>query len=113
MDIAEDPRFQTGLALIESQEFLDASELFEELFLEAVRDEVEFARVFLQLAVGFEHLDRGQRTAGADRLEEAIKAIDRVMNDRGFDLGAIRDTVEEMIESARGGERFVWQAMFR
>jgi hypothetical protein len=105
-DIGDDPRFLAALAMIDAGDFFDAGEVFEDLFFEAVRDELEFARVFLQLAVGLEHLDRGQRRAGADRLEEAVRAIARVTNDRGYDLASLRDELKTLIARVRAGETF-------
>jgi len=100
-DIGDDPRFHEGLKLLDAGDYFEASEVFEDLYFEAVRDEVELARVFLQVAVGKLHLERGQKRAGADRLDEAVKAIARVTNDRGIDLIALRDQLKELIADAR------------
>lgn len=40
-----DPRLAEGLRLLEAGEWLEASDLFEELYFEAVRDEVPLVRV--------------------------------------------------------------------
>src|SRR5437764_12102667 len=71
-DIGDDPRFHAGVAALNAHDYFDASEIFEDLFFEAVRDEVPFARLFLQVAVGAHHLERGQRGAAADRLAEGL-----------------------------------------
>ena len=42
--IGEDPRLAAGLSAFNSGDFDEAGDIFEELFLEAVRDEVPFAR---------------------------------------------------------------------
>jgi predicted metal-dependent hydrolase len=112
-DIGDDPRFHAAIALLAARDYFDASEVFEDLFFEAVRDEVEFARVFLQLAVGGVHLERGQLRAGADRLEEAVRAIARVTNDRGYDLARMRGELTTIIARARAGETFEWPQVRR
>jgi len=101
MDVIDDPRFATALAHFQSGDWLEAADEFEELFFEAVRDEVEFVRVFLQIATGMHHVSRGQRGAAIERLAEGIKAIDRVTNDRGMDFVALRDRVAREITRLR------------
>jgi predicted metal-dependent hydrolase len=113
MDIADDPRFLAGVELLRTHDYFDASEVFEDLFFEAVRDEVPFARVFLQVAVGAHHLERGQRQAAIDRLAEGLIAIKQVVDDRGYDLARLRADVQALIACVRAGERFTWPEVFR
>jgi predicted metal-dependent hydrolase len=113
MDIADDPRFLSGVELLRAHDYFDASELFEDLFFEAVRDEVPFARLFLQVAVGAHHLERGQRQAAVDRLAEALIALRGVTNDRGYDLGRLRQDVQLLIDRVQAGEPFAWPEVFR
>lgn len=112
-DIGDDPRFHAGIAALNAHDYFDASEIFEDLFFEAVRGEVAFARLFLQVAVGAHHLERGQRGAAADRLVEALKAMNDVEDDRGWDLGRLRDDLRALIAAVRVGERFAWPEVFR
>src|SRR5258707_12363893 len=107
-DIGDDPRFHAAMAALNAHDYYDASEIFEDPFFEAVRDEVPFARLFLQVAVGAHPLERGQRQAAIDRLVEGLKAIDAVTNDRGWDLARLGDDVRALIASVRAGEPFVW-----
>ena len=114
MDIADDPRFLSGVALLRAHDYYyDAAEAFEDLFFEAVRDEVPFARVFLQVAAGGHHLERGQRQAAIDRLGEALIALKQVTNDRGYDLARLRRDVQTLIAGVRSGEPFTWPEVFR
>jgi hypothetical protein len=103
--IAADPRFLRGVDLFNAGEYFDASEEFEELFFEAVRDEVEFVRIFLQVSVGMVHAERRQWRAGVERLEEGVKAIDRTANQRGYDLARLRSATLQAIEQLRSGRR--------
>lgn len=96
--LEDDPRFHTALRFFESGDWLEASDLFEELFFEAVRDEVPLVRVLLQVSTGMHHLSRGQRRAARERLEEGLRAIETVTNPRGVDLGKVRAMVGEKLK---------------
>jgi hypothetical protein len=87
--LEDDPRFAAALQFVRDGDWLEASDLFEELFFEAVRDEVPLVRVLLQLTTGMHHLSRGQRTAARERIEEGIRTIPEVTNARGVDLAAL------------------------
>lgn len=88
--LEDDPRFAEALAHFARGDWLEASDLFEELFFEAVRDEVPLVRTLLQISTGMHHLSRGQRRAAVERLEEGLRALDTVTNRRGVDLEAVR-----------------------
>ncbi len=90
-DLEEDPRFAAALAHFAAGDWLEASDLFEELFFEAVRDEVPLVRALLQVSTGMHHIGRGQRRAAVERLAEGLRVIDTVTNPRGVDLAALRE----------------------
>lgn len=71
-------------------DWLEASDLFEELFFEAVRDELPLVRVLLQISTGMHHLARGQHRAARERIEEGLRAMSEVTNARGVDLERVR-----------------------
>lgn len=71
---------------MESGDWMEAADLFEELFFEAVRDEVPLVRFLLQVSTGLHHFSRGQRRAGAERLREGIRVAGDVTNARGVDV---------------------------
>jgi len=98
---ADDPRFLAALTQMLAGDYYEASDVYEELFFEAVRDEIPFVRVFLQLAVGLHHLDLRQWRPGIERLEAGIVAIGDVTGARGFDLVTLRRNIEEVIAAAR------------
>jgi predicted metal-dependent hydrolase len=91
--LEDDPRFHTALRHVAEGDWLEASDLFEELFFEAVRDEVPLVRALLQVSTGMHHLSRGQRRAARERLEEGLRVIDTVTNARGVDLDALRELI--------------------
>jgi predicted metal-dependent hydrolase len=103
--LEDDRRFAAALAHLGSRDWLEASDLFEELFFEAVRDEVPLVRVLLQISTGMHHVSRGQRRAAVERLQEGIRAMAEVTNARGVDLDALR--AEAAAEIARLTSRVV------
>jgi predicted metal-dependent hydrolase len=88
--LEDDPRFAEGLRHFANGDWLEASDLFEELFFEAVRDEVPLVRALLQISTGMHHLARGQRRAGRERLDEGLRVLDEVTDARGADLAKLR-----------------------
>jgi hypothetical protein len=87
--LEDDPRFALALGHFEAQDWLEASDLFEELFFEAVRDEVPLVRFLLQISTGMHHLSRGQRRAARERIEEGLRGMSEVTNARGVDLARV------------------------
>ena len=103
--MTNDPRFRAGIEQLNRGDYFDAAESFEDLFFEAVRDEIDLARTLLQVSTGMHHIERGQRRAAIERLEEALPAVDRVKDDCGLDLVALRADVVRAIAQLRAGER--------
>jgi predicted metal-dependent hydrolase len=97
LPLHEDPRFAAALELFERGDFFEASDAFEELFFESVREEVPVARAMLQASVGALHSERGQRRAAVDRLKEAMRALDAITDPHGLDVARIRAEVERLI----------------
>jgi len=100
--LEDDPRFAAALGHMDAGDWLEASDLFEELYFEAVREEVPLVRVLLQLSTGFHHISRGQRRAAAERLEEGIRCIAEVTNDFGVDLELWKARAEREVDILRG-----------
>ena len=95
--LEDDPRFAEALAHFAAGDWLEASDLFEELFFEAVRDEVPLVRTLLQISTGMHHLSRGQRRAARERLEEGLRVLESVTNARGVDLAGLREQARNAI----------------
>lgn len=96
--LEDDPRFAAALRHFDEGDWLEASDLFEELYFEAVRDEVPLVRFLLQISTGFHHIARGQRRAARERLEEGLRGIAEIKNARGVDVESIRARVEEVLK---------------
>ena len=99
--LEDDPRFADALRHFHDGDWLEASDRFEELFFEAVRDEVPLVRVLLQISTGMHHISRGQRRAAVERLEEGLRAMSEVTNARGVNLAAIADLARDAIARCR------------
>jgi hypothetical protein len=82
---------------MEEADWLEASDLFEDLFFEAVRDELPLVRVLLQISTGMHHIARGQRRAARERLEEGVRAMSVVTNAFGVDLEQWREFVAKQL----------------
>ncbi len=97
--LEDDPRFHEAIRHFDAGDWLEASDLFEELFFEAVRDELPLVRVLLQISTGMHHLARGQQRAARERIEEGIRALSEVTNARGVDLDKLRALGKRVLES--------------
>src|SRR5438105_197521 len=62
-------------------------------------------RAVMQVATGMHHIERGQARAAVERLEEGIAAIDRITNDHGVDVIALRAAVARAVAQLRARER--------
>lgn len=101
--LEQDPRFHQALAFYDRGDWMEAADLFEELYFESVRDEVPLVRVLLQFSTGFHHVTRGQRRAAVERLEEGLRCIGEVTDARGVDLERLlRQVREEIARLGRG-----------
>lgn len=89
VDITADPRFVRGVSLFNDGECLEASDLFEDLFFEGVRDEPDFVRIFLQFSVGIYHAQTGQWRPAVERIEEGLRLVESNGDDHGIDLLAL------------------------
>ena len=107
----DDPRLLAAIAHFNAGDFDLAADGFEELFFEAVRDEVAFIRALMQVATGIHHVERNQFRAAIERLQEGVRAIDTVVNDRGYDFAKLRADVlallPQIAERARGARRHI------
>jgi predicted metal-dependent hydrolase len=101
----QDPRFLAAIAQINAGDYAEAADALEELFFEAVRDEVEPVRALMQIATGMHHIERGQARAAIERLEEGIAAIDRITNAHGLDVAALRVATARAVEQLRARQR--------
>lgn len=108
MELTEDPRFIRGIALFNDGDYLEASDCFEELFFEGIRDEPDFIRIFLQFSVGIFHAQTGQWRPAVERIEEGLRLVAGNENDRGFDLGTLADGMKAGVMAVREKRIVLW-----
>jgi predicted metal-dependent hydrolase len=114
VELTEDPRFLRGVALFNDGDYLEASDCFEELFFEGIRDEPDFIRIFLQFSVGIFHAQTGQWRPAVERIEEGIMLVASNENDRGFDLLALSTSMSAAVKALRENGKPLWpQIAFR
>ena len=113
MNITADPRFTRGVALFNDGEYLEASDCFEELFFEGVRDEPEFVRIFLQFSVGIHHAQMGQRRPACERIDEGLRVLAACSDDHGIDLAALAHGMRAGANAIREKERPAWPQINR
>ena len=101
MELIEDPRFVRGVALFNEAEYLEASDCFEELFFEGVRDEPDFIRIFLQFSVGIHHAQTGQWRPALERIEEGLRLVASNQNGRGIDLSTLAEGMKAGAKAVR------------
>ena len=108
MELTDDPRFLRGIALFNDGDYLEASDCFEELFFEGVRDEPDFIRIFLQFSVGIFHAQTGQWRPAVERIEEGLRLVAANTNDRGFDLVALAASMNTGAKALRKKQIALW-----
>jgi predicted metal-dependent hydrolase len=114
VELTDDPRFVRGIALFNDGDYLEASDCFEELFFEGIRDEPDFIRIFLQFSVGIFHAQTGQWRPAVERIEEGLRLIEANQNDRGFDLAALSASMAAGVAALRQKSKTEWpQIAFR
>jgi predicted metal-dependent hydrolase len=101
LDITAEPRFIRGVELFNDGEYLEASDLFEDLFFEGVRDEPDFIRIFLQFSVGIHHAQTGQWRPAVERIEEGLRVAESIRDDHGIDLRALADGMRTVVSHVR------------
>jgi hypothetical protein len=114
VELTDDPRFLRGIALFNDGDYFEASDCFEELFFEGIRDEPDFIRIFLQFSVGIFHAQTGQWRPAVERIEEGLRLVAANRDDRGFDLPALAAGMRTGATALRGKQIASWpQIVFR
>lgn len=108
VELISDPRFVRGIALFNDGDYLEASDCFEELFFEGIRDEPDFIRIFLQFSVGIFHAQTGQWRPAVERIEEGLLLVASNHDDRGIELAALAQAMKRAVNSLREKRKPVW-----
>jgi predicted metal-dependent hydrolase len=107
-ELSGDARFVEAIQAFNRGEFFEASDGFEELFFEAVRDEVAVVRALLQVSVGCLHVERRQKTAARGRLREALRAVDSITDSHGIAVDDLRASIVGLIAAIDGKAPLQW-----
>jgi tetratricopeptide (TPR) repeat protein len=108
--LTADPRFVRAVALFNDGEYLESSDLFEELFFEGIRDEPDFIRIFLQFSVGIYHAETKQWRPAVERIEEGLRLLPN-QDDRGIDLVTLANGMKGGVRSLREKSTPVWPSI--
>jgi len=108
VELTDDPRFLRGIAHFNDGDYLEASDCFEELFFEGIRDEPDFIRIFLQFSVGIFHAQTGQWRPAVERIEEGLRLAAANRNDRGFDLLTLSTSMSSAVKALRENSKPLW-----
>ena len=103
LPLPDDPRFASALRFFADGDWLESSDLFEELYFEAIGDEVPIVRVLLQVSTGMHHISRGQRRAAKERLEEGLRALAEVVNAHGVAVEDVARVARETLANLSRG----------
>ena len=97
--LEDDPRFPAALRHFDDGDWLEAADLFEEIYFESVRDEIPVVRFLLQISTGLHHVSRGQQRAAAERLREGLRILPEVVQTFGVDLARIEEIARERLRT--------------
>jgi uncharacterized protein len=87
-------QFQRGIALFNSEEFFQAHEVWEELWLAEAEPERTFLQGLIQAAAAFHHYIRGNFSGAQSLLASAALKLQRFpVEHRGIASGQLRDQV--------------------
>ena len=111
MNITDDPRFVRGVELFNSGDYVEASDEFEDLYFEGVRDEPDFIRIFMQFSVGIHHALTGQRRPAIERIEVGLQTT--AVNDYGIDIAALMRAMRDALADYKAGRQPHWPRITR
>lgn len=94
----QDEKFQEGLERFNSQQFFEAHESWEEIWLAAPEPEKTFLQGIIQVSAAFHHYQRDNPLGARSLLGEGLRKLDRFPNvHRGLAVGKLRDFVRNWL----------------
>jgi predicted metal-dependent hydrolase len=83
-----------GLACYRSEEFFEAHEHWELVWLRCTEPEKTFLQSLIQVSAAFHHLRRGNRTGACSLLTRALRRLERYPDQfAGVDVAGLRESV--------------------
>jgi uncharacterized protein len=90
----EEHKFQEGLERFNTQQFFEAHESWEEIWLAAPEPEKTFLQGIIQVSAAFHHYYRDNHPGAKLLLIEGLRKLDRFPDvHRGMEVGKLRDFV--------------------
>lgn len=104
------PRFEDGVNHFNARDFWEAHESWEELWLAAESDLVEFLQGLIQLAAAYHHVKRGTWRGAVRLFDASLRRLDPFPVvycglDRTAAIAAARDHRERVDRGVQGGVR--------
>jgi uncharacterized protein len=105
-DMDKDERFQRGIAHFNAQEFFEAHEVWEEIWLIEAEPEKTFLQGIIQIAAAFHHYSRGNTDGTETLLAAGIVKLSRFpSNHRGLAIDELRSAAKHWARSVGTGEK--------
>ena len=99
-----DEKFRRGLDQFNHGHFFEAHETWEEIWLPAPEPEKTFLQGIIQVAAGFHHYTRGNRSGAGSLLQAGVKKLDRFSRKhRGLKLEELRAAARRWIAALAAG----------
>jgi len=105
-DMDKDQKFQRGIAHFNAQEFFEAHEVWEEIWLVEAEPEKTFLQGIIQIAAAFHHYCRGNTDGTESLLAAGIVKLSRFpRNHRGLNIEELRSAAKHWARSVGKGEK--------
>ena len=102
----KDEKFQRGILHFNAQEFFEAHEVWEEIWLVEAEPEKTFLQGIIQIAAAFHHYGRENRDGAESLLAAGIVKLSRFPRDhRGLEIGDLRTAAKRWARSIGKGEK--------
>src|ERR1700693_4825395 len=102
----KDEKFRRGIAHFNAQEFFEAHEVWEEIWLVEAEPEKTFLQGIIQIAAAFHHYCRGNTDGTESLLAAGIVKLSRFpSNHHGLNIEAVRAAAKQWARSVGKGEK--------
>lgn len=103
----KDEKFQRGIAHFNAQEFFEAHEVWEEIWLVEAEPEKTFLQGIIQIAAAFHHYCRANTDGTESLLAAGIVKLSRFpRNHRGLNIEELRSSAKHWARSVGKGEKW-------
>jgi uncharacterized protein len=94
-----------GLRCYRAEQFFEAHEHWESVWLACVEPEKRFLQALIQVTAAFHHLQRGNRAGAVSLLEAAMLRLDSYPADfGGLNVASIQESLRAWLDALSAGE---------